>query len=143
MKALEQAEWIQRQDPGNATASFDLAMALAPARRPPTRPATCGRLPPSSKASPAAQLETSNPARSQLFLIEFYGSLAERQRQAGRLDLARDAWRDAEAAFERATVDDARQLHAAAAADSGAREPGATLVRSGDAPAHWPWPGAW
>lgn len=101
-QVVEQAEWLRRHDPDNAGATLDYAIAL-------------GRSAPAYAPGDAAAievlerslrllggLEAAHPARVRPYLIELLGSLAERHRQAGRLDHAMRAWRDADAAFRRA-----------------------------------------
>lgn len=89
---IEQARWIRDQDPLNGTAVFDYAVSLgrsAPAH-PPGDALAIAAL--DEAIGILGGLEAQHPARMRVFLIEFYGSLAERQRQAGRIDRARDAW---------------------------------------------------
>ncbi len=101
-QVVEQAEWLRQQDPDNAGATLDYAIALgrsAPAYGPGDSAAievlerSLGLL---------GGLEAAHPARVRPYLIELLGSLAERHRQAGRLDRAMRAWRDADTAFRRA-----------------------------------------
>lgn len=101
-KVVEQAEWLRQHDPDNVGTAFDYAIALgrsAPAF-PPGDVAAIDAL--ERSLALLAGLEAAHPARTQRFLIELYGSLAERNRQAGRMDRALKAWHDADAAFRRA-----------------------------------------
>jgi serine/threonine protein kinase/tetratricopeptide (TPR) repeat protein len=104
LKTIEQAAWIHEQDPQSDTGQLDLAVAEG--RSAPGYP------PGDDRAIAALErsivrlhgIEPRNPARAQTFLIEMYGTLAERQRQAGRLDRAREAWRQADAMYQRAVA---------------------------------------
>lgn len=101
-RTIEQGRWIRDQDPQDVTAAFDYAVALG--RSAPAYP------PGDDRAIAAIDealgilrgLEAQHPARTRVYLTEFYGSLAERQRQSGRLDRAREAWADVDAVLRRA-----------------------------------------
>ncbi len=103
-RTVEQAERLRDQDPQNATANFDYAIALG--RSAPAYP------PGDERAIAALEqglallrgLEPTNAARTLPYLIELGGSLAERHRQAGRLDRAGAAWREVDAVFRRAVA---------------------------------------
>ena len=93
-------------DPGPGPAErhgmFDYAVALgrsAPAY-PPGDDAAIAAL--DEAIGILSGLEAQHPARTRVFLIEFYGSRAERQRQSGRLNRSHEAWADVDAVFRRA-----------------------------------------
>lgn len=101
-RMIEEAEHLYREDPSNTTRVFDYALALgrsAPAH-PPGDEMAVRRI--EESLALLGRLEGANATRALPFTIEFTGSLAERHRQAGRLDLAEAAWRDTERAFRRA-----------------------------------------
>lgn len=103
-KAVKEAEWLHEHDPTNTGATFDHAIALgrsAPAY-PPGAPDAIAVL--ERSLTILGGLEAAHAARTRPFLIEFYGSLAERHRQTGRFDRAVAAWRDADAVFHRAVA---------------------------------------
>lgn len=85
-RTIEQAERLRDQDPQNATATFDYAIALG--RSAPAFPPGDERAIAALEQSLALlrTLEATNATRTRPFLIELGGSLAERQRQAGRMD---------------------------------------------------------
>ena len=101
-RVVEQAQWRYEHDPDDDSVAFDYAMSL-------------GRQAPSFAPGDAAavdSLERSlallerfaqvNPGRTQGFIIEFRGSLAERFRQAGQMARAEDEWRRVDAIVEKA-----------------------------------------
>ncbi len=103
-RMIDEAERLYNEDPDNTTRTFDYAMALgrsAPAY-PPGDDKAVARL--EQSLAMLARLETTNPAGALPYVIELTGSLAERHRQAGRLDRAEAAWRDADDALQRALV---------------------------------------
>ncbi|MGD9905740.1 MAG: protein kinase [Vicinamibacterales bacterium] len=92
-RAVEQAEWLRERDPDNDTVQFDYAICLgrqAPAF-PPGDPRAISQLEQSLAA--LEPLRSRYPGRTQAYLVELRGALAERLRQVGRLDAARAEWR--------------------------------------------------
>jgi eukaryotic-like serine/threonine-protein kinase len=105
-RVVEQAQWRYEHDPDNDSVAFDYAMSL-------------GRQAPSFAPGDAAAVESLerslallerfaqvNPGRSQGFIIEFRGSLAERFRQAGQMARAEEEWRRVDAIVEKALAVD-------------------------------------
>jgi eukaryotic-like serine/threonine-protein kinase len=100
-RVVEQAEWLRQHDPDNVAGTFDYAIALGRSA-PAFAPGDVAAIEALERSLMLlGGLEAAHPARTQRFLIEFHGSLAERQRQTGRIDRALKAWRDADAAFRR------------------------------------------
>jgi serine/threonine protein kinase/tetratricopeptide (TPR) repeat protein len=92
-RVVEQAQWLYERDPENESALFDYAVSLG--RSAPSFPPGDGAAVQSLERSLALleRLEPSNPGRTQTFIIEFRGSLAERFRQTGQLERAVEEWR--------------------------------------------------
>jgi eukaryotic-like serine/threonine-protein kinase len=101
-RVVEQAQWRYERDPDNDSVAFDYAMSLG-RQAPSFAPGDAGAV--ESLERSLALLERFaevNPARTQAFIIEFRGSLAERFRQAGQMARAEEEWRRVDAIVEKA-----------------------------------------
>jgi tetratricopeptide (TPR) repeat protein len=101
-RVVEQAQWRYERDSGNDSVAFDYAMSLG-RQAPSFAPGDPGAV--ASLERSLALLERFaqvNPARTQGFVIEFRGSLAERFRQAGQMARAEEEWNRIDAIVEKA-----------------------------------------
>jgi tetratricopeptide (TPR) repeat protein len=105
-RAVEQAEWLYQRDPSNDTVRYDYAICLvrqAPSW-PPGHPQAIADL--ERSRTILNELEPRNPARTWGYLVELHGSLAERLRQAGRMEDARRAWQTIDTLLGKALASD-------------------------------------